>query len=330
MRSLLFTTSSLLITTSLARVINVFNNCPQNVNIFVDGKSQGKLAVRTTLKLNQAKDWAGSIYTDANGASADGLTGTKAGFYGKDDYYYIADEKRLNTGVRITPSLAPSNGFCEVAMCDNKACNAVYHQPPTTFPPPSTTPPTPPLYRCPGTDVGYTPQRTTRFCPSGVFPPPRNSPPVTIHPNGNKSKCLDVRGGVVANGTAVQVYDCNGSKAQQWLISAGYTLISLFDSPAFNVDAGSGKYLLVWTTGYRFSNRPSFTLGYPKNGDKVTIKTFSEVGLPSQAWYYTEDKRIQLDGTGQCLDFPNGSTANGKQVQTWDCTSGNKNQIWTF
>ncbi|KAG6917047.1 hypothetical protein DXG01_004099 [Tephrocybe rancida] len=253
----ILTVSSFLVTNSLGRVINIYNNCPQNINIYADGKSQGKLAVHTTLSLTRAKDWSGSFYTDANGGSVDGLGGMKAGFYGKvgfevlpllfafltslrkrtlqDDYYYIVDEKRLNTGVRITPTAPAHDGFCEPAMCDNKACNAVYHPSPTTFPPPSSTPPTPPLYACPGVNVGY----NVTFCPSGVFPPPRNSPPVEIHPNGDKSKCLDIRGGVIANGTAVQIYDCNGTKAQQWLISAGYTLISVFDSPGYNVDAGS-------------------------------------------------------------------------------------------
>lgn len=41
----------------------------------------------------------------------------------------------------------------------------------------------------------------------GSAPPP---PPPTgshqIHPNGNKAKCLDVKGGVLANGTPVQMY----------------------------------------------------------------------------------------------------------------------------
>ncbi|KAG6848712.1 hypothetical protein H0H93_014694 [Arthromyces matolae] len=184
-----------------------------------------------------------------------------------EGYYYIVDEARLNTGVQIIPiDVSANNGFCGAAMCDNKACNSpIYSSDPTTFPPPSTTPPQPPLYRCPGAGVG--------FQVTGVFPPPRNSPPVTIHPNGDTSKCLDIRGGVIANGTAIQIYDCNGSKAQQWLVSAGYTLISHFDNPGFNVDAGSAN---------------------PKNGDKVKLWLFSESLLPEQGWDYTEDKRIQL------------------------------------
>lgn len=36
-------------------------------------------------------------------------------------------------------------------------------------------------------------------------PPPPPSGTHQIHPNGNKSKCLDVKGGVIANGTPVQM-----------------------------------------------------------------------------------------------------------------------------
>ncbi|KNZ82048.1 Alpha-L-arabinofuranosidase [Termitomyces sp. J132] len=224
----------------------------------------------------------------------------------KNDYYYIVDEARLNTGLRITPDSPVKNGFCQPAMCDNKACNAaIYFQDPTTFPPLSSTPPQPPLYSCPGSDVGY----QVTFCPSGGFASPKNSPPVAIHPNGDKTKCLDARGGVFANGTAIQILDCNGSKSQQWLISAEFTLISLFEVSAYNVDAGSAN---------------------PKNGDKVKLWVYSDDRLPSQGWIYTEDKRLRLYGTGKCLDLPNGSTANGNQLQTWDCISGNTNQIWTF
>ncbi|KAG6872922.1 hypothetical protein C0995_005180 [Termitomyces sp. Mi166 len=293
---------------SLGRVFNIFNNCPQSINIYISGKSQGKVMTGTTLVRNLAKNWSGSIYTDANGGYPDGSNGTKAGFYGKDNYYYIVDEARLNTGLRITPDAPVKNGFCQPAMCDNKACNsAIYHVDPTTFPPPSSTPPEAPLYSCPGSEVGY--QVT------GGFPSPKNSPPVAIHPNGDKSKCLDVRGGVFVNGTAIQIYDCNGSKGQQWLISAAFTLISLFEISAYNVDARSA---------------------YPKNGDKVELWIYSDSRLPFQSWLYTEDKRLRLYATaklvyrGQCLDLPNGSTANGNQLQIWDCIQGNKNQIWTF
>ncbi|KAF8890490.1 ricin B lectin domain-containing protein [Infundibulicybe gibba] len=51
--------------------------------------------------------------------------------------------------------------------------------------------------------------------------------------------------------------------------------------------------------------------------------------LPAQAWYYTNDNRIALAGKGQCLDLTNGNLANGNQVQTYQCTDYNANQVWT-
>ena len=71
-------------------------------------------------------------------------------------------------------------------------------------------------------------------------------------------------------------------------------------------------------------------------------------GLAAQTWFYTDDQRIALqnqglyfsspvcrcftDGqcAGQCLDLTNGGTGNSNVMQTWVCTSGNKNQIWTL
>jgi hypothetical protein len=32
---------------------------------------------------------------------------------------------------------------------------------------------------------------------------------------------------------------------------------------------------------------------------------------------------------GQCLDLENGNTKNGSKVQTWQCSNGNNNQVWT-
>ena len=73
--------------------------------------------------------------------------------------------------------------------------------------------------------------------------------------------------------------------------------------------------------------------------------------LQAQQWYYTDDQRIVLNGTGlsvppplsrdssfpsyvtafaaQCVDLPNGVEVDGNQIQTWQCSDGNTNQIWT-
>ena len=52
-------------------------------------------------------------------------------------------------------------------------------------------------------------------------------------------------------------------------------------------------------------------------------------GITAQTWYYTDDHRIALYNQGLCLDLTNGSTADGNVLQTWSCTTGNTNQVWT-
>ncbi|WVN91065.1 uncharacterized protein L203_106312 [Cryptococcus depauperatus CBS 7841] len=45
-------------------------------------------------------------------------------------------------------------------------------------------------------------------------------------------------------------------------------------------------------------------------------------GLFQQTWYLTDDNRIAITGGNQCLDEAEGGP------QTYQCTSGNANQVW--
>ena len=66
----------------------------------------------------------------------------------------------------------------------------------------------------------------------------------------------------------------------------------------------------------------------PGNGVQMKIwECYS--GLAAQTWYYTGDKRIALYNGNQCLDLTNGSTNDGTVMQTWQCTTGDTNQVWT-
>ncbi|WP_407648942.1 ricin-type beta-trefoil lectin domain protein, partial [Actinacidiphila epipremni] len=59
------------------------------------------------------------------------------------------------------------------------------------------------------------------MAPGGATPPPAAvSGPI----RGLGSKCVDVAGASSANGTAVQLYDCNGTSAQTWTVAAGGAL----------------------------------------------------------------------------------------------------------
>jgi len=116
---------------------------------------------------------------------------------------------------------------------------------------------------------------------------------------------LDVRGAIFANGTPVEIFDCNGTPAQAWTFAPGETSIVLANT-GFCLDAGSA----------------------PANGVGMKIwQCFSS--LPAQDWFYTADQRIALTNQGLCLDLTGGNLANGNQVQTWKCTDSDTNQIWT-
>jgi hypothetical protein len=128
---------------------------------------------------------------------------------------------------------------------------------------------------------------------------------VAIHPNGDSSKCMDVAGGNIADGTSVQIYDCNETNAQRWTISEGATKVQVAGTN-FCLDSGSTP------------------------GDGVQMKIWQCYdGLAAQQWYFTDDNRIALEGQGQCLDLTNGSEADGNVLQTWECGTGDNNQVWT-
>ncbi|RDB27204.1 Endo-1,4-beta-xylanase A [Hypsizygus marmoreus] len=301
---LVLTAPALLV--SAARQITITNKCPSTITIYRNGNSQGSLSSGSSSTSSVSNNFNGFYYTNANGGSSSGADTTRAGFYGQSGYYYlVTDPNGFNTAVTITPRRSRSGGFCVPASCSSLTCSTAYMSPPTSFPQPSNIPPRVPLYSCPSSNnnVGY----TITFCPNGNFPP---KPPVStteIHPNGNTKKCLDIRGAKYANGTPVQIYDCNGTGAQKWQIQDGSTTVRAGNTN-FCLDAGSN----------------------PANGIKMKIWTCYK-GVAAQSWDYTNSNQIRLAGQGQnqCLDLTGGSTQNGNQLQTWQCSNGNNNQIWT-
>ncbi|KAG5637604.1 hypothetical protein H0H81_003996 [Sphagnurus paluster] len=276
------------------------NSCPSAVKLYINGEAQGSIpASGGSFGRTFPDTWSGFIYTDANGGNKSGAGTTRAGFYGQSGYYYmVVDPAYFNVGVKITPDRAPSSGFCVPAACTALTCPTAFQQPPTRFPPPGKTPPAPPVYGCPQANTGY----TVEFCPGGAFP---TLPGIALHPKGNTKKCLDVRGANYTSGTPVQIYDCNGTQAQKWLIQRGDTRVQLAGTE-FCLDAGIA----------------------PANG--VPMKIWKCDGkLAAQAWYWTNDNRIAVTGTGQCLDVTNGTMSNSNPVQIWKCTDNNTNQVWT-
>jgi predicted alpha-1,2-mannosidase len=137
--------------------------------------------------------------------------------------------------------------------------------------------------------------------PGTVAPPPgTRTGPISSAIAG---KCADINNSGTANGTAVQLYDCNGTDAQRWTVNSNGTLNAL------------GKCMDVSGSG-------------TANGTKVQLWDCNGTG--AQQWTYnTTTKALTNPESGRCLDDPNSTTTNGTQLQIYDCNSTNAQQ-WTL
>jgi Ricin-type beta-trefoil lectin domain/Bacterial alpha-L-rhamnosidase 6 hairpin glycosidase domain len=120
---------------------------------------------------------------------------------------------------------------------------------------------------------------------------------------GEAGLCMDVRDASTSNGTPVQLYNCDGTNAQQWnVVTADNSLRSL------------GKCLDV-------------TGGDTTNGTLVDLYTCNATG--AQVWVPQANGELLNPQSGRCLDDPNSSTTWGTQLEIWDCNDG-ANQKWTL
>jgi len=130
-----------------------------------------------------------------------------------------------------------------------------------------------------------------------------------INPTSDSQLCVGVLGGVYANGSAVDVYECNGSNTQVWGWNGNaLTSVNPVDGSQWCLDAGTQSQ---WA-----------------NGVKMKIwQCFSD--LPQQTWTPTTTVGpIQLTNANFCLDLTNGVTTNQNILQIWTCTTGDTNQSW--
>jgi beta-glucosidase len=112
--------------------------------------------------------------------------------------------------------------------------------------------------------------------------------------------CLDVTGDNNTDGTAVEVYTCNGTDGQQWTELSNGTVHA--DGKCLDVKAGGTA-----------------------NGTLVDL--FSCNGSGAQQWTPGASGSLVNPQSGACLDDTNKSTTPGTQVQIWAC-SGATNQSW--
>lgn len=123
---------------------------------------------------------------------------------------------------------------------------------------------------------------------------------------GLGGKCLDVRASNSANGSAVQIYDCNGSGAQQWTFNdnpgtVGGTMKAL------------GKCLDVASSG---------------TADRTPVQLWDCNDSGAQKWVYYQGDVLVNPQSGKCLDVPGGNASNGTQVQIYTCNYTDS-QKWT-
>jgi hypothetical protein len=117
---------------------------------------------------------------------------------------------------------------------------------------------------------------------------------------GLAGKCLDIAGASSADGTPVQLYDCNGTAAQQWTVGSDGTIRAL------------GKCLDV--TGNA-------------TADGAKVQLWSCTGGANQKWTVTAAHDIVNPQANKCLDVTDNNSANGTRIQIWSC-GGGANQKW--
>ncbi|KAF7296088.1 putative carbohydrate-binding module family 13 protein [Mycena kentingensis (nom. inval.)] len=120
------------------------------------------------------------------------------------------------------------------------------------------------------------------------------------------------------DGATVVIEDCDSSKQQQWLSTAGVGnagQLKIFGDKCLDVVDGStanGAKLQIWTCADNNSNQLWIT---PGSSDAAEPGSF----------------QLMWANKGKCVDLTGGDFAPGTQLQVWDCDAAktNKNQLWT-
>ncbi|WP_432834646.1 PQQ-dependent sugar dehydrogenase [Dactylosporangium sp. CA-092794] len=118
---------------------------------------------------------------------------------------------------------------------------------------------------------------------------------------GLSGKCLDVRGAASADGTQMQLYTCNGTGAQVFVVS--------------------GQQLKV------LGKCVDIAGGATADGTKIQLYTCNGTG--AQNWAAQADGSLRNPQSGKCLDVAGANTADSTVVQLYTC-NGTAAQKWTL
>jgi hypothetical protein len=147
--------------------------------------------------------------------------------------------------------------------------------------------------------LGIQGYRTDQFDNLSITPGTGTAqPPAGPITSGVSGKCADDYTGSSANGTKVDLWDCNNTGAQQWTYTNG-TLQT------------NGKCLDITGAG-------------TANGTLAELWDCN--GGANQQWEPTNGTLVN-PASGKCLDDPGFSTTNGTQLDIWSCDGG-ANQQW--
>ena len=115
------------------------------------------------------------------------------------------------------------------------------------------------------------------------------------------NRCLDVPNASTANGTLLDIWDCNGGANQQWAYLSNGEL-QVYGSKCLDVPnhaTAAGTRVEIWDCN----------------------------GGANQQWNLNSDGTVTGRESGLCLDVTGARTANGTAVEIWTC-SGAANQKW--
>jgi lysophospholipase L1-like esterase len=119
---------------------------------------------------------------------------------------------------------------------------------------------------------------------------------------GQSGRCVDVPNSNTANGTQLQLFDCNGQANQSWTNTSSRQLMVL------------GKCLAALNGG-------------TAAGTQAVISDCN--GQTSQQWNVNSNGTITGVQSNLCLDANGRGTANGTKIIIWTC-NGQTNQQWTL
>jgi hypothetical protein len=149
--------------------------------------------------------------------------------------------------------------------------------------------------------LGTSGYQTDQFDNLSVTQVGSGAPTGPIVAGDNTSKCVDDNADSSANGTKVQMWDCNGGASQNWTIETNGTI------------GINGQCMDV--TGASTANG-------------ALVEEWACNGGGNQQWQAVNGTLVN-PVSGKCLDDPGFNTTNGTQLDIWTCNGGS-NQQWSI